>query len=103
MSCDTKKGNRQIFINPLNKSDMERIYYSNSGEIHSSDTTSHKFEYQDSTGRAHSGYTSPEQDIQECLNLNYENGAPLLGRKTALREFQKRCIRIKTRKANGFF
>lgn len=27
MSCDTKKGNRQIFINPLNKSDMERIYY----------------------------------------------------------------------------
>ena len=101
MSCDTKKGNRQIFINPLNKSDMERIYYSNSGEIHSSDTTSHKFEYQDSTGRAHSGYTSPEQDIQECLNLNYENGAPLLGRKTALREFQKRLHPYKDRRGDS--
>ena len=103
MSCDTKKGNRPIFINPLNKSDMERIYYSNSGELHSSDTTSHKFEYQDSTGRSHSGYTSPEQDIQECLNLNYENGAPLLGRKTALREFQKRLHPYKDRKSKRIF
>lgn len=64
--------NRPIFISPLNKSDMNRIYYGNNGEIHSSDTTKHKFEYQDSAGKHHTGYTSPEQDIHECLNLNLE-------------------------------
>lgn len=31
-SCDTKKGNRPIFISPLSKGDMDRIYYSHSGE-----------------------------------------------------------------------
>lgn len=102
-SCDTKKENRPIFISPLNKSDMNRIYYNNNGEIHSSDTTKHKFEYQDSIGRYHSGYTSPEEDIHECLNLNYENGAPLLGRKTALRQFQKLLHPYKDKKSKRIF
>lgn len=102
-SCDTKKGNRPIFISPLSKSDMDRIYYNNSGEVHSSDTTQYKFEYQDSIGKHHTGYTSPEQDICECLNLNYENGAPLMGRKTALRTFQKLLHPYKNKKNKRVF
>ncbi len=102
-SCDTKKGNRPIFINPLCKSDMNRIYYDNSGEIHSSDTTKYVFEYWDSIGKHHSGYTSPEQDIHEGLNLNYENGAPILGRKTALRKFQKLLHPYKDKKSKRVF
>ncbi|NDO50695.1 TIGR02646 family protein [Lachnospiraceae bacterium MD335] len=102
-SCDTKKENRPIFINPLNKSDMNRIYYNNSGEIHSSDTTEYEFEYYDSTGKYHSGYTSPEQDIHVSLNLNYENGAPLLGRKTALRKFQQLLHPYKDKKSKRLF
>lgn len=102
-TCDTKKGNRPIFISPLSKSDMQRIYYNNSGEIHSSDTTKYKFEFQDSNGRYHSGYTSPERDIHECLNLNYENGAPMIGRKTALRKFQKLLHPYKDKKSKRAF
>lgn len=101
--CDTKKENRPIFINPLSKSDMNRIYYNNSGEIHFSDIAKYKFEYQDSIGRHHSGYTSPDQDIHECLNLNYENGAPMLGRKTALRKFQKLLHPYKDKKSKRVF
>lgn len=102
-SCDTKKENRPIFISPLSKADMDRIYYNNSGEVHSSDTTQYKFEYQDSIGKHHTGYTSPEQDICECLNLNYENGAPLMGRKTALRTFQKLLHPYKNKKNKRVF
>lgn len=43
--CDTKKGNKPIFINPLNKTDMDRIYYKMNGEIHSRDTIRYEFEY----------------------------------------------------------
>lgn len=102
-SCDTKKENRPIFVNPLSKSDMNRIYYNNSGEIHSSDITKYNFEYQDSIGRHYSGITSPDQDICECLNLNYENGAPMMGRKTALRKFQKLLHRYKDKKSKRVF
>lgn len=87
--CDTKKGNRPIFINPLSRTDMSRIYYSNSGKIHSSDETKYPFQYKGAYDRYYSGYSSPEQDLQEVLNLNYENGIPLYGRKTALRKFQQ--------------
>lgn len=102
-SCDTKKENRPIFIDPLKKSDMSRIYYKNNGEIHSSDTTEHRFEYQDSNGRLHMGYTSPDQDMQECLNLNYENGSPLMGRKAALRKFQEKLHPYKDKKSKRIF
>lgn len=102
-SCDTKKGNRPIFVNPLNKSDMNRIYYNNSGEVHSYDITEYDFEYQDSNGKYHTGYTTPDQDIRESLNLNYENGAPMLGRKTALRKFQKLLHPYKDKKSKRVF
>lgn len=88
-SCDTKKENRPMFISPLNKADMNRIYYSTNGEIHSADHTQHEFEYVDSAGKHHKGSSSPEQDLHECLNLNYKNGMPMMGRKAALRKFQE--------------
>ena len=102
-SCDTKKENRPIFINPLSKSDMDRIYYNNNGEIHSSDTTKYNFKYKDNIGRYHTGITSPDQDICECLNLNYENGSPMMGRKTALRKFQKLLHPYKNKKSKRVF
>lgn len=102
-SCDTKKGNRPIFINPLSKSDMSRIYYTNSGEVHSFDTTKFEFEYRDSTGRYHRGYTTPDQDIEDGLNLNYENGAPMMGRRVALRKFQQLLHPYKDKKRKRVF
>ncbi len=88
-SCDTRKGNRPIFISPLNKTDMHRIYYSNNGAIHSNDHTQYEYTYADQNGKYHNGCSSPEQDLQERLNLNYKNGNPMIGRKTALRKFQE--------------
>ena len=87
--CDTKKGNRPLCIDPLSRRDMSRIYYSNSGEVHSYDVTQHEFSYMDSTGKIQEGYTSPDQDLQDCLNLNYKNGIPMMGRRAALRKFQE--------------
>lgn len=86
-SAIPKKENRPLFISPLNKTDMARIYYKHNGKIHSSDTTKHEFAYL-TGGKYHKGFSSPDQDLSDCLNLNYENGAPMLGRKTALRQFQ---------------
>lgn len=102
-SCDTKKENRPIFISPLNETDMHRIYYSNNGEIHSSDHTKHEFEYRDSSGKYHKSCSSPEQDLQECLNLNYENGSPMMGRKAALRKFQEKLQPYKDTKSKKAF
>lgn len=102
-TCDTKKGNRPLFIDPLNKSDMSRIYYTNNAEIHSSDTGRHEFAYKDSVGKCHKGLTSPDRDLQECLNLNYENGAPRLGRRAALRKFQQLLHPYKDEKSKKQF
>lgn len=102
-SCDTKKGNKPVFINPLNESDMKRIYYKNNGEIHSSDITKYNYEYKDSSDRHRIISTSPDQDLCECLNLNYENGAPMIGRKTALRKFQKMLHKYKDKKSKRDF
>lgn len=54
------------------------------------DTTECEFEYTDSSGKVHRGITSPDKDLEDCLNLNYENGIPLAGRKAALRKFQEK-------------
>ena len=89
-SCDTQKGNRELSLSPLLKSDMNRIYYSNNAKIHSLDTTECEFEYTDSSGKVHRGITSQDKDLEDCLNLNYENGIPLAGRKAALRKFQEK-------------
>lgn len=86
-SCDTKKGNRPLFISPLSRTDMNRIYYKNNGEIHSFDDTGYEFTYV-KAGKHHKGFSTPDQDLSDCLNLNYENGAPMAGRKSALRKFQ---------------
>lgn len=88
-SCDTQKGSRPICISPLSRSDMSRIFYSNSGKIFSTDTERYDVSYWDRTGEYHEDYTSPNEDIGHRLNLNYENGAPLIGRRVALRKFQQ--------------
>lgn len=36
------------------------------------DTTECEFEYTDSSGKSHRGITSPDKDLEDCLNLNYE-------------------------------
>lgn len=93
--CDSKKGDDKIFVNPLKRSDMDRIYYKNNGEIHSSDTTKYTYQYQDKNGKLHEKWTSPDQDLTETLNLNYENGAPFMGRNRALKTFQKQLSKYK--------
>ena len=99
--CDTKKKDTHIFISPLRKGDMKRIFYSNSGEIHSSDTTTYEYEYRDCNGKICKRLSNPNQDIELCLNLNYVNGTPLKGRKTALRQFQKCLTPYKNLKSIG--
>lgn len=86
----TPKAVSQIYwqsAKALNKTDMARIYYKYNGEIHFSDTTKHEFAYV-TGGKYHKGFSSPDQDLSDCLNLNYENGSPMLGRKTTLSQFQ---------------
>lgn len=77
-TCDTRKGSDAISISPLNESDMRRIYYSNSGEIHSADTES-----------------DADQDMQNKLNLNYRNGQPFMGREAALKAFKRKLHKYK--------
>ena len=93
-SCDTKKGNRPIFINPTAAADMSRIYYSNNGEVHSSDTTEYEYCYSEGD-KIHRGITCPNEDLSSALNLNYENGVPLMMRKAALKQFQKKLMPYK--------
>ena len=101
--CDTKKENRPLYISPLSQRDMSRIYYSNNGEVHSYDLTEREFSYIDSNGKKREGYTSPDQDLQDCLNLNYEKGTPMMGRRTALRKFQKELHPYKSDKSKRNF
>lgn len=75
-TCDTRKGSNVISINPLKESDMQRIFYSNSGEIHSTDVIA-------------------DQDIRDKLNLNDRNGQPFMGRQTALKAFKCKLHKYK--------
>ncbi|MBR4574867.1 MAG: hypothetical protein IKO16_08140 [Lachnospiraceae bacterium] len=86
--CDTRKGNRPLSLSPLNESDMARIYYSNSGRIHSEDKFDRTLEY-DNDGRVVNIVTNPDRDLEECLNLNDEYGEILKARKTALQSLRK--------------
>ncbi len=94
-SCDTKKGNRPLFLSPTCEADMSRIYYQNNGEIHSTDRTLYHYRYKSGVDKQGvdkyvEGDSSPDLDLSEALNLNYENGEAMQGRKTALRAFQKK-------------
>lgn len=102
-SCDTQKGNRPLFLNPLSKRDMDRIYYTNSGEVHSSDITEYQYEFIDHLGKIHKECTTPDQDLNQCLNLNYINGIPMSGRKTALKRFQEHIHPYKDAKSRDAF
>lgn len=86
--CDTRKGNRPLTISPLNESDMARIYYSNSGRIHSEDKLDRTLEYEND-GRVVNIVTNPDRDLEECLNLNDVCGEILKARKTALQSLKK--------------
>lgn len=83
-TCDTRKGSDEISISPLSETHMKRIYYSNSAEIHSTDQQA-------------------DLDMQNTLNLNSKNGAPLMGRKAALTAFKKELHKYKDVKATKAF
>ena len=83
-TCDTRKGSDAISISPLNESDMRRIYYSNSGEIHSDDAIA-------------------DAEMQNILNLNGQNGIPLMGRKAALKAFKSQLHKYKNDKNTKAF
>lgn len=83
-TCDTKKGNAVISVSPLKRSQMECIYYTSDGKIHSRDQVA-------------------DNDIQYVLNLNKENGNPLRGRKVALKTFQNKLQKYKNDKSTKAF
>lgn len=65
-TCDTKKGNKPLHLNPQDRLDMETIYYDNSGVIYSRNTTYN-------------------EDLNKILNLNDQYGTLVSNRKTALK------------------
>ena len=65
-TCDTKKGNNTLTLNPQKKSDMETIYYDNSGKIYSKNSVYNK-------------------ELNEILNLNDKYGTLISNRKAALK------------------
>lgn len=87
--CDTRKGNRPLSLSPLNESDMAKIYYSNSGRIHSEDTSDVELKYENN-GIVNSIVTNPDKDLEESLNLNDVYGVILKSRKTALQSLIKK-------------
>lgn len=64
-TCDTKKGEQVLHINPLKKSDMETIFYQIDGTIKSSNEVF-------------------DADIEKVLNLNNEYGYLKANRKGAI-------------------
>lgn len=83
-TCDTRKGSDVISISPLNESDMRRIYYLNSGEIHSTDANA-------------------DRDMQNTLNLNDRNGQPFMRRQAALKSFKHELHKYKNAKSTRAF
>ena len=70
-TCDAKKENQFLHINPQSKENMETIFYDPQGKIHSNNTN-----YQ--------------QDLDEILNLNDPYGYLVENRKSALEELWKK-------------
>lgn len=78
-TCDTKKGNRELHVNPLRLHDMELIYYTTSGEVHSSDPQA-------------------DEDLDKVLNLNNPMGYLIPNRKAALQSIMKKLSELPRRR-----
>lgn len=75
-TCDTKKGNILLKIDPKVAGHIATITYSSYGKISSSN-----LDY--------------ESDLNKTLNLNYKNGYLLSNRKSTLDEFKNKCLNSK--------
>lgn len=75
-TCDSKKKNQVLHIDPQNRADMETIYYDNQGKIYSSNS-----EYQ--------------EDLDKILNLNDINGYLIANRKAALKPLLSKLKSLK--------
>lgn len=70
-TCDTRKGNEKLHINPQKVGDILTIFFTRNGEIKSSNSLFQK-------------------DLDEVLNLNDEFGKLITARKSALKALQKK-------------
>ena len=75
-TCDTRKKEQELHINPQDKNDMETIFYDNQGKIYSKNP-----EYQ--------------KEIDEVLNLNDPYGYLISNRRAALEPLLKRIHDLK--------
>ncbi len=75
-TCDTRKGNRKLHINPLNPIDMSTIKYNNDGTIHSTDPVY-------------------ESELHSVLNLNCPNGYLIANRKTAIQTIRNELSKLR--------
>ena len=70
-TCDTKKGNRVLHINPQKVGDISTIFFTRNGEVKSTNLLFQK-------------------DLDEVLNLNDKFGNLISARKSALKALQKK-------------
>ncbi len=70
-TCDTKKGNTSLYLNPQNRIHIQSISYDSLGTIKSSDE-------------------KIDKDLNECLNLNNKYGYLVTNRKAALDSFKRK-------------
>lgn len=75
-TCDTRKGEKKLNINPMNEEHMKTIQYKSDGTISS---TNVEF----------------VQDLNDVLNLNYEYGYLKSNRKAALDGFVNQLVKLK--------
>lgn len=76
-TCDTRKGNLVLHVNPLSRYDMDQIYYfPHSGEVHSKDPEADK-------------------DIEAVLNLNCPNGYLIENRKAAINPIRQKLYQLR--------
>lgn len=75
-TCDTRKGEKKLNINPMNEEHMKTIKYKSDGTISS---TNVEF----------------VQDLDDVLNLNYEFGYLKSNRKAALDGFVNQLVKLK--------
>ncbi len=78
--CDSRKGNEPLTINPLRMTDMQTIYYTRDGRIHSTDN-------------------DMDEDLNQRLNLNCATGSLIESRKTARQSIEKHLHQYKDKKA----
>lgn len=81
-TCDTRKGDKELHVSPLDKATMQRIYYSNGGEIFIDDS-------------------SLQQELNLILNLNDED--LIYNRQKVLRAYQRGLKKFKRRFNNEFW